>query len=756
MASLPAKSPRRLPTLTIAPSALSMGRNFVISPDTPDEFHTPLSGNSSGSPFSTLLDDDAKMAHDLAILEKLRRSVQMNLQLRPIAADRPDEQPSPVDSPSSMYYASPSPLVPYPAIPPKALARRLSSPKRPLLIDTRNGGSYLASRIIGSVNIAIPSLILKRHRKPGANFSSIQPLRQYVTTDRGKDIWDDLMRPDGPWDGDVVVYDEEMEEREREHTIAWILLSLLDPLLQAASRSALYLQGGVTAFRQLADSHLRVVSGERDLDSPAAQSPHEDNATTNDRSPRRGLSNIDTTRRHLRDAPDIELPTVSPEPPLNSPTPNPRSVKTSSLRPTLSSSFLNDPTPSPPPSSQLFLRNSQPNLHQPTQPRTRKPSAPNLRRIDTASAERLPKLSLRTDHPLPTPGRAATLAVPPSASSSSMGPNPPRSPSYLTLRHEVSTPMSDSPNTDDQPFYTPATAFFHNSPGPSTPRPHSPQTARPPQTSPTSEIPAFSISCILPNFLFLGPELTSEDNVRELQGLGVKRILNLATECDPDDHGLNLRECFERYVKIAMRDTVEEENIGRGVREVCECLDDARLHSSPTYVHCKAGKSRSVTAVMAYLIHANHWTLSRAYSFVLERRKGISPNIGFVSELMNFEEQELGGKSVGVVKNGDDEDGTGDGRSGNYSHVAGMRRAAHLRESLPPAFNMGNSDLGLGLAGPGGGNGDAVARMGDHAQELEVKDSSGRYRHQRRAPVDETTLQPLRRVSKAGLESGWT
>src|SRR5882757_2580101 len=76
--------------------------------------------------------------------------------------------------------------------------------------------------------------------------------------------------------------------------------------------------------------------------------------------------------------------------------------------------------------------------------------------------------------------------------------------------------------------------------------------------------------------------------------------------------------------------------------------DDARLHSAPTYVHCRAGKSRSVTAVMAYLIHANHWTLSRAYSFVLERRKGISPNIGFVSELMTFEEQELGGKSIGV------------------------------------------------------------------------------------------------------------
>jgi len=153
---------------------------------------------------------------------------------------------------------------------------------------------------------------------------------------------------------------------------------------------------------------------------------------------------------------------------------------------------------------------------------------------------------------------------------------------------------------------------------------------------------------------------------------------------------------------------------------------------------------------MAYLIHANHWTLSKAYAFVLERRKGISPNIGFVSELMNFEEQELGGKSVGVVKNNEDDENP-DGRAPNYAHVAGMRRPAHMRESLPPAFVSVNSDLGLvsGIV-----TGDDVARVGDHAQELEIKDSSGRYRHQRRAPVDETTLQPLRRVSKAGLESG--
>jgi len=51
-----------------------------------------------------------------------------------------------------------------------------------------------------------------------------------------------------------------------------------------------------------------------------------------------------------------------------------------------------------------------------------------------------------------------------------------------------------------------------------------------------------------------------------------------------------------------------------------------------------------------------------------------------------------------------------------------------------------------------GGN-TSSARVGDSGQEMEIRDAAGRYRHARRAPVDENTLQPLRRVSKAGLES---
>ncbi|KAF8889015.1 hypothetical protein BD779DRAFT_1439595 [Infundibulicybe gibba] len=754
------------------------------------------------------------ISKDLAALEELRRSVQKNLRLRPIRSHGalpkvnlskdvllkspflPSSVTSPrqldtqnVPSPAStttpeIYYtplsdlppsarylgsdfpraaAGPPQTSPHPSRPisPGVLFTRLTSLKRPLLIDTRPPAIHLSFHIKSSINIAIPSLILKRCRKPGGGFQSLDTLRQFVTTEQGKAGWDELMCPGGPWDGDVIIYDDEMDIRDRDNVgiTAWALLPVLMPLLSHGSVD--YLDGGISAGGHDPDLETLIVSGADDDDAPASAPSQSKKAG--------GLFQLDIETAYRSQAlPEIEASsaTSSAAPSPRSPLPMMPSAISSTRhhiqKPNDSGISIADASPSPPPSQITFRR--------PVPPQ-RRPSVPNLRRIDTTSTERLnpnlPKLSVRTK-----PMRSATLTVPPSLNLSL---HPPTSPSHLTLFHSNHSPPGSarwtpsSPNSQSDflktPYYTPP-----HTPG--TPKPilpPSPSTARPSPADfdpPTTEesFPVFTISTILPNFLFLGPELTTPEHVKELKGLGVRRILNIAAECD-DDHGLFLRDVFEKYVKIPMRDTVEEDGIAKGVREVCEILDDARLHSAPTYVHCKAGKSRSVTAVMAYLIHANHWTLSRAYSFVLERRKGISPNIGFVSELMAFEEEELGGKSVGVQPSapaGAEDSGHGEsyGHS-NYSVAAGGgRRGAHVRESLPPVFVSTQSavDVSSGAGGSSGvpmsAGGVMDARVvGDSGEKMEIKDSSGRYRHARRAPVDENTLQPMRRVSKAGLES---
>lgn len=161
-----------------------------------------------------------------------------------------------------------------------------------------------------------------------------------------------------------------------------------------------------------------------------------------------------------------------------------------------------------------------------------------------------------------------------------------------------------------------------------------------PRTEVIGEDFAFEMSTILPDFLYLGSNVQSENDVAELQAKGVHRILNVA--CEIDESGpLQLRQRFRRYLKLPMLDSVEAQGVQDNIKQACDFLDDARLRSEPVYVHCRAGKSRSVTIVIAYLIHALRWPLARSYSYVVERRAASSPNIGFVAELMKFEEAEL-------------------------------------------------------------------------------------------------------------------
>lgn len=54
-------------------------------------------------------------------------------------------------------------------------------------------------------------------------------------------------------------------------------------------------------------------------------------------------------------------------------------------------------------------------------------------------------------------------------------------------------------------------------------------------------------------------------------------------------------------------------------------------------VHCRGGRSRSATIVIAYLMRTFNWSLQQAYDFVQARNPKISPNLGFMGQLINFE-----------------------------------------------------------------------------------------------------------------------
>lgn len=183
--------------------------------------------------------------------------------------------------------------------------------------------------------------------------------------------------------------------------------------------------------------------------------------------------------------------------------------------------------------------------------------------------------------------------------------------------------------------------------------------------------PGFAVSTIVPGELYLGPDIRGADDIAVLQRLGVRAVLNTAFEIPDGGSDGCVRTAFARYTKIALRDTVEATGIQQGIRTACAFIDDALLHSAPVYVHCRAGKSRSVLLVLAYLMHARRWPLRRAYAHVLSCHADMCPNIGFIAELMRFEERTLGTLGAHVT-------------SPTTPTAARRRRRAHSELHVPP------------------------------------------------------------------------
>ncbi|KAK3813337.1 MAG: protein-tyrosine phosphatase-like protein [Benniella sp.] len=150
------------------------------------------------------------------------------------------------------------------------------------------------------------------------------------------------------------------------------------------------------------------------------------------------------------------------------------------------------------------------------------------------------------------------------------------------------------------------------------------------------------VSMILDDFLFLGGELVEEAQITELENLGIKRVLNMAINCD--DELWVQRFGKSGYLKVGLLDHVDQD-LESGLTEAIKFIGASK---EPVYVHCQAGKSRSVATVIGYLILAHQWPLKKAYDLVVERRRIMSPNIGFVSQLIMLESRVLGPNAGGL------------------------------------------------------------------------------------------------------------
>eukprot|EP01137_Pigoraptor_chileana_P014718 Opistho-2@69706 len=129
--------------------------------------------------------------------------------------------------------------------------------------------------------------------------------------------------------------------------------------------------------------------------------------------------------------------------------------------------------------------------------------------------------------------------------------------------------------------------------------------------------------------LYLGSEWNAS-NKRELETNGVGYVLNMALEIDNFFPGN-----FEYHHCIIHDEPTEQ--ILPLFDATYKFIKRAKDSGSKLLVHCKMGVSRSATAVIAYAMKANNWTLQEAYQYVRSRRACVRPNAGFLEQLREYE-----------------------------------------------------------------------------------------------------------------------
>ncbi|KAJ3397378.1 hypothetical protein HDU92_008369 [Lobulomyces angularis] len=142
----------------------------------------------------------------------------------------------------------------------------------------------------------------------------------------------------------------------------------------------------------------------------------------------------------------------------------------------------------------------------------------------------------------------------------------------------------------------------------------------------------FSAYTLIRPYLYLGSDVipSSSNAIEELKDLKITHILNVA-------HDVILNPALEEnfgFLWIPLKDNLEQE-IYDDLKKACAFIDAAREKSqdSVIFVHCKAGKSRSATVVVAYLIWCEAMKQADAYEQVKQLRPEVCPNLSFVMEL---------------------------------------------------------------------------------------------------------------------------
>ena len=136
------------------------------------------------------------------------------------------------------------------------------------------------------------------------------------------------------------------------------------------------------------------------------------------------------------------------------------------------------------------------------------------------------------------------------------------------------------------------------------------------------------LSQIVPN-VYVGPCLTSTDEIDELKAMGITAVLNLQTDDDFDLENINWQRLADHYRQVEIK-VVRIEVRGPGVLQVklTDCLDALRnllAQGHAVLVHCTDGQNRAPTVVIGHLHKVLGWELDEAVTHVKTKRPTSDP-----------------------------------------------------------------------------------------------------------------------------------
>ncbi|KAM8806233.1 dual specificity protein phosphatase 5 [Eudromia elegans] len=137
---------------------------------------------------------------------------------------------------------------------------------------------------------------------------------------------------------------------------------------------------------------------------------------------------------------------------------------------------------------------------------------------------------------------------------------------------------------------------------------------------------------ILP-FLYLGSAYHAS-KCEFLANLHITALLNVSRRSSEP------RAEHYRYKWIPVEDS-HAADISSHFQEAIDFIDCVRRAGGKILVHCEAGISRSPTICMAYLMKTKRLRLEEAFDYVKQRRSLVSPNFGFMGQLLQYESEIL-------------------------------------------------------------------------------------------------------------------